>query len=736
MVSLKSAGNCSIPASQAGNATYEPATPVTRTFTIATAALTVTAQDRTITYGQATPTLELEYVGFVGTDTAASLGGSLVYTFAGISPAVYGPSTTPPTSVGYYTITPSGLTSDNYAISYAAGTYGINPVVVTTALAWAGDPSPNPVRAGQAITFSGALTDAGSGTAIGQTSLQVNLREATGSSCELPGSTRRDFGTLDADGHVTLSWTPGVADIGTHHLLLAFYQTTVGTTNYADATSTCVSVAVTAAKLDQTISFTAPTGVTYGDADLALGATADSSLAVSYASSTPLVCTIASGQLHVVAAGTCTITASQAGNDDYAAATPRQPDLHDRTGVAGDAHDHRAGVGDVRPRRLRHHDERRLGHGRGDVRGRHLARLLDRRQQAPRRLGQRHLRDHRHQGGRRQLPEHDLGVVPGHDQQGVPGHLDHRAGVGHVRPRRLRHHRRGRREHGSAHLRRRQLDGLLDRHGQAPRRSGSGTCVITASKAGDTNYTADTSDPFTVAVHKAAQSIDFGSLADKDYGDPAFTVSATASSTLQVSFGASGKCSIDGTTVEITGAGTCTITASQAGNDDYAAATPVSRTFTIAPAPQATLTITGPASATYGHADYAITTSGGSGTGAVTFEDGTSPGCSIVDNKLHVDSGSGTCAITATKAADANYLSTTSVSYTVTISKGSQDISITAPASVTYGHADYDITVEGAVSTGALTFDAGSSTACSIDTGKLHVALGQRHLRDHGQQGR
>jgi hypothetical protein len=114
--------------------------------------------------------------------------------------------------------------------------------------------------------------------------------------------------------------------------------------------------------------------------------------------------------------------------------------------------------------------------------------------------------------------------------------------------------------------------------------SGSGTCAITASKAGDANYTADTSVLFTVAVHKAPQSITFGSLADKDYGDPAFTVSATASSTLQVSFGASGKCSIVGTTVEITGAGTCTITVSQAGNDDYAAATPVSRTFTIAPA--------------------------------------------------------------------------------------------------------------------------------------------------------
>ena len=50
-----------------------------------------------------------------------------------------------------------------------------------------------------------------------------------------------------------------------------------------------------------------------------------------------------------------------------------------------------------------------------------LHRVLDRGGQAPRRLRHRDLRDHRHQGGRRQLHEHDLGVVPGHDQ-GIPGH--------------------------------------------------------------------------------------------------------------------------------------------------------------------------------------------------------------------------------------------------------------------------------------------------------------------------
>jgi hypothetical protein len=42
---------------------------------------------------------------------------------------------------------------------------------------------------------------------------------------------------------------------------------------------------------------------------------------VSYASSTASVCAIVAGRLHVVAAGSCTVTASQGGNDNYNAAS-------------------------------------------------------------------------------------------------------------------------------------------------------------------------------------------------------------------------------------------------------------------------------------------------------------------------------------------------------------------------------------------------------------------------------
>src|SRR4051794_31315339 len=55
------------------------------------------------------------------------------------------------------------------------------------------------------------------------------------------------------------------------------------------------------AKQNQTIDFTAPNGLAYGDADAALGATATSALPVSLDSSTPSVCTIVGGKLHILA---------------------------------------------------------------------------------------------------------------------------------------------------------------------------------------------------------------------------------------------------------------------------------------------------------------------------------------------------------------------------------------------------------------------------------------------------
>jgi uncharacterized protein (TIGR03437 family) len=76
---------------------------------------------------------------------------------------------------------------------------------------------------------------------------------------------------------------------------------------------------ITMAIASQTISFPALPNQIYG-ARYSLTATVSSGLNVSYSTSTPLICTVSGNVLSTVGTGICSITASQAGNANYAAA--------------------------------------------------------------------------------------------------------------------------------------------------------------------------------------------------------------------------------------------------------------------------------------------------------------------------------------------------------------------------------------------------------------------------------
>jgi hypothetical protein len=80
---------------------------------------------------------------------------------------------------------------------------------------------------------------------------------------------------------------------------------------------------------------------------------------------------------------------------------------------------------------------------------------------------------------------------------------------------------------------------------------------------------------------KLNQTITFAPIPNKRFGAPNFKISATASSGLPVTFTASGRCTVSGSTVHLTGPGSCKVTASQAGNASYNAAAGVSHTFSI-----------------------------------------------------------------------------------------------------------------------------------------------------------
>jgi RHS repeat-associated protein len=124
--------------------------------------------------------------------------------------------------------------------------------------------------------------------------------------------------------------------------------------------------------------------------------------------------------------------------------------------------------------------------------------------------------------------------------------------------------------------------------GSAVTLTGTGTVTITATQSGGLNggttYAPASVVSQTFTVAKANQTISFGPLSNKTYGDAPFALSATASSGLPVSFAAtSGPATLAGNTVTLTGTGAVTITASQPGNTNYNAASSVSQSFAVNP---------------------------------------------------------------------------------------------------------------------------------------------------------
>ena len=151
---------------KAGN--YKLPAENSHVFTIIPAQLTVTANNHTITYGDAPEGNGVTYSGFIGTEDESVLGGTLDYDF---SYTQYG-------DVGNtYTITPKGVASNNYNITFTLGSLAVTPK--TVGIDWTdiefiyngSEQVPNATATGMVnsddigITVTGAQTNAGNYTA-------------------------------------------------------------------------------------------------------------------------------------------------------------------------------------------------------------------------------------------------------------------------------------------------------------------------------------------------------------------------------------------------------------------------------------------------------------------------------------------------------------------------------------------------------------------------------------------
>jgi hypothetical protein len=112
--------------------------------------------------------------------------------------------------------------------------------------------------------------------------------------------------------------------------------------------------------------------------------------------------------------------------------------------------------------------------------------------------------------------------------------------------------------------------------------TGAGLVAIRASQSGDANYNAAPDVIANLQVGKANQTISFAPPGEKIFGAPPFTVSATASSGLPVTFSViDGPATITGSTVTLTGTGLVTLRASQGGDANFNAGPPVDHPFLV-----------------------------------------------------------------------------------------------------------------------------------------------------------
>ncbi len=199
---------------------------------------------------------------------------------------------------------------------------------------------------------------------------------------------------------------------------------------------------------------------------------------------------------------------------------------------------------------------------------------------------------------------------------------------------------------------------------------GGGMCTLTATQPGNVTYKSATPISRSFTVARAAQTIDFPAVAGLTFSLTPYTLSATSSAALPVTFTSDtpNVCTITGNDLTTITQGDCTIVAAQTGNDDYLPAATVTRSFTVARATQ-TLTLSDAASRTYGDASFTPTTVMSSGAGLTPVLTSSTPEVCTTDGTTVTLVASGNCVLEANQPGDDRYLAVAPVGYTLTVAR-------------------------------------------------------------------
>jgi hypothetical protein len=783
-LTIVGAGTATITASQSGDGNYNAATAVAQTLTVNKAAATVTLGSLAATYD-----------GSMKAATATTVPAGLAVTFT------YNGGATVPTAVGSYSVV-GAISDPNYqgsatdTLIIAKGnqtiTFGVLPLktygdLPFTLAATAGSGlgvtymSSNTAVA----TVSGAtLTIVGAGTATitASQSGDGNYNAATDVARNLTVNKAAATVTLDSLGTTydgtpkaaTATTTPAGLNVSltydgaaTAPLAAGSYAVvgTVSDPNYQGSSSGTMTIA----KANQTITFDAVPAKTYGDPAFTLAATASSGLVVSYTSSNAAVATVSGNRVTIVGAGTATITASQSGDANYNAAPAVVQAVTINKAVATIAFGALTFTYDGNPKPVTVTTQ---------PAGLAVAMTYDGSASAPIDVGKytvvATVNDANYQGSATAteeiskksqtitfppLPVKTYGDAPfvftasassnlnltfeydpaiatiikqgknylltivgagttvvtatqaGNrnysDAPPVSQTLVVNKAAGTVTLGSLSAVYDGSAKAATATTAPSGLAVTFSYNGSAvlPTAAGSYSVIGTIS---DANYQGSASGTLTIA--RGSQTISFGPLQAKTYGNAPFNPNATVSSGLAISYSSSNPAvaTISGTTVTIVGVGTTVITAAQGGDGNYNPAAAASQTLTVSKG-IASITL-GSLSAAYNGTPWAATTT--------TVPNGLSVTLTY-DGSATAPVAVGAYTVVAA-VTDANYEGTTTA--TLTIAKGTQAITFGALPAKTYGEPAFNLTAT-ASSTLAVSFTS-SNPAVATVSGTLVTIIG------------
>lgn len=209
-------------------------------LTVSPVSLLVTADNKTKVFGAPLPNFTAMFTGLVNGDTPATIGGGLNFNTSATATSV----------VGNYPITPGGVSSSNYTISFANGTLAITKAGTSTVV----QSSAATIDPGQLVTFTatvnvvapgagaptGTVTFTDGATVIGSGTLNA-ARQATVTTATLPSGTRSITATYAGDGSFTGSASPVFSEV-VNNTLVGSNVTVQNTAGSSSVTTTFTNV--------------------------------------------------------------------------------------------------------------------------------------------------------------------------------------------------------------------------------------------------------------------------------------------------------------------------------------------------------------------------------------------------------------------------------------------------------------------------------------------------------------